>query len=467
MIIITTVSATRFSLNGIQYFKNYISEVAGSAITVYNAYDRKDVKVDFVNFAEISLNGFVYGNVADLQSALLPVIYTRAGLGSGGGAEAFTDLTDVPSSYTGQGGKVVAVKDDATGLEFIEAPSGEIPTLASVLAVGDRNINQAFDGDTLIDLEAHLNLVTCDQLNVNTTFTIPTSSDFNTVYPLMSIVAPEFKILNNSDLTITLESDTGVTLLGDVLEIPKNSIACVKLLNNVGDVWSVTYQTNSVGGGGAVDSVNGQTGVVVLDAEDVGAEPTITATTSADYYRGDKTFQPAIDLPINTATQTALDTKTLPLICDEVDAVLTGVAVDTQVKGYLIPAGTLTGYNRLVLQSMITKDNGTGTSQAFWKINTTNNYATATQIARSQLGSTLRITPLDRRFKNTGSNLVGFEANIASSNDSAGSTVAISTTAFNDAVDNYIFIGVNPNNIAETHTVIMVEINARRKKTTI
>jgi hypothetical protein len=102
------------------------------------------------------------------------------------------------------------------------------------------------------------------------------------------------------------------------------------------------------GPGGAVDSVNGQTGVVVLDATDIGLgnvdntsdankpvstatqtalnlkENTITATTSADYYRGDKTFQTlnatAVGLgnvnntsdankPVSTATQTALDAK--------------------------------------------------------------------------------------------------------------------------------------------------------------
>jgi len=33
---------------------------------------------------------------------------------------AFTDLTDTPASYEGQGGKVVAVKGDQTGLEFRE-----------------------------------------------------------------------------------------------------------------------------------------------------------------------------------------------------------------------------------------------------------------------------------------------------------------------------------------------------------
>lgn len=42
---------------------------------------------------------------------------------SGGSVSAFTDLTDVPSSYTGQGGKVVAVKSDVSGLEFISATS--------------------------------------------------------------------------------------------------------------------------------------------------------------------------------------------------------------------------------------------------------------------------------------------------------------------------------------------------------
>lgn len=45
----------------------------------------------------------------------------------GAGAEAFTDLTDVPNTYSGQGGNLVAVKNDETGLEFI-APSGGVAT---------------------------------------------------------------------------------------------------------------------------------------------------------------------------------------------------------------------------------------------------------------------------------------------------------------------------------------------------
>lgn len=52
-----------------------------------------------------------------------------------GGAADFTDLGDVPSSYTGQGGKHVRVNAGATGLEFVDAPT--TPILAAVLAAGN------------------------------------------------------------------------------------------------------------------------------------------------------------------------------------------------------------------------------------------------------------------------------------------------------------------------------------------
>jgi hypothetical protein len=67
----------------------------------------------------------------------------------------------------------------------------------------------------------------------------------------------------------------------------------------------------------------------LLGSGNIAVEPTITATTSADYYRGDKTFatlnKTAVGLgnvdntsdankPVSTATQTALDAKTNKLI---------------------------------------------------------------------------------------------------------------------------------------------------------
>ena len=82
---INTVSSERYSLDGVSYFKNYISEVKGNQITIFNCYDRKDVKLDWTDFGDIQLNGTVYASAILLQSALMPVIYTRNSLGGGGG----------------------------------------------------------------------------------------------------------------------------------------------------------------------------------------------------------------------------------------------------------------------------------------------------------------------------------------------------------------------------------------------
>jgi hypothetical protein len=54
-----------------------------------------------------------------------------------GGATAFIQLTDAPDDYTSQGGKVVAVKEDETGLEFIEGGGGSTPTLQEVTDEGN------------------------------------------------------------------------------------------------------------------------------------------------------------------------------------------------------------------------------------------------------------------------------------------------------------------------------------------
>lgn len=51
-------------------------------------------------------------------------VVALSGGGGGGGNTTLTGLTDVPDSYAGQAGKVLAVKTDETGTEFIAAPTG-------------------------------------------------------------------------------------------------------------------------------------------------------------------------------------------------------------------------------------------------------------------------------------------------------------------------------------------------------
>lgn len=58
-----------------------------------------------------------------IQISNLPFSSGSGSSGSGGGATTFVGLTDTPSAYTGQGGKLVSVKNTVDGLEFINAPT--------------------------------------------------------------------------------------------------------------------------------------------------------------------------------------------------------------------------------------------------------------------------------------------------------------------------------------------------------
>lgn len=94
---------------------------------------------------------------------MYPVIYDVAqgwfqilipGSGGGGGATAFTDLSDVPNAYTGQANKVVSVKGDETGLEFTTAGGGGSQDLQSVLDEGSSaNIGDAAAEITAQDVD--------------------------------------------------------------------------------------------------------------------------------------------------------------------------------------------------------------------------------------------------------------------------------------------------------------------------
>lgn len=67
--------------------------------------------------------------------------------GSGGGASAFTQLTDVPNSYVGQANKSVRVNAGETGLEFFTAGGGT-GTVTSVSVVTANGISGSVATDT-------------------------------------------------------------------------------------------------------------------------------------------------------------------------------------------------------------------------------------------------------------------------------------------------------------------------------
>jgi hypothetical protein len=120
----------------------------------------------------------------------------------------------------------------------------------------------------------------------------------------------------------------------------------------------------------------------LLGSGNVAVEPTITATTSADYYRGDKTFatlnKAAVGLgnvdntsdankPVSTATQTALDAKTNKL-----------VVANRQTASYTL---VLSDADKLV------EINNASANNLTIPLNSSVAFATGTQILLAQYGA--------------------------------------------------------------------------------
>ncbi len=82
MIIVNSLNESRFILNGIQYFKNYISKIAGNNIIIFNCYDNKDVLLPWTSYEQVYINGSAYESAETLQEAILDVIYLRTTLGN-------------------------------------------------------------------------------------------------------------------------------------------------------------------------------------------------------------------------------------------------------------------------------------------------------------------------------------------------------------------------------------------------
>ena len=91
---------------------------------------------------------------------------------------------------------------------------------------------------------------------------------------------------------------------GTVTILPTGGSQGQVLKKTSGTDYAVAWENESGGGGGAVDSVNGQTGVVVLDADDVGALPDdTTIPTKTSQLQNDSGF-------ITSVPVTSVNSKT-------------------------------------------------------------------------------------------------------------------------------------------------------------
>jgi hypothetical protein len=101
MTIINDINTQRFSFNGVEYYKNFTPVVVGNKIRILNVYDSSIELTSFPTlFSDFEVDGNTFLDVESLQSALLPVLYTRSTLSGGGSGGEWGSITGTLSDQT-------------------------------------------------------------------------------------------------------------------------------------------------------------------------------------------------------------------------------------------------------------------------------------------------------------------------------------------------------------------------------
>jgi hypothetical protein len=140
MNIIETISDRKFSLNGVQYLKNYITRPAGEKLSIYNCYENGDVLIEYTHYSEFSVNGDTFQSAEALQEALLDVVFARLTLGG-----SIVQDNKTIRKYFNAGSNEITLE---AALELINAlPTYTVSEIESVLFVS-RSAVQQVDGFT-------------------------------------------------------------------------------------------------------------------------------------------------------------------------------------------------------------------------------------------------------------------------------------------------------------------------------
>jgi hypothetical protein len=215
--------------------------------------------------------------------------------GTGG---TFVALADAPSSYDGEGGKLVSVAEDESGLEFTSPPNSAVWGGITGDLEDQDDLQSALDGKQDVgDYQPH-------SAGLDAWSLVATSSKADLVGGL--IPTAQLPALAINDI-FTVASQAAMLALtaqrGDVAvrtDVSKTFILSTDDPTQVGN-W-VQLQTPA----DAVLSVNEQTGVVVLSYSDVGAQPAgsyLTGVTADAPLTGAGTSGSHLSIPAASASQ--------------------------------------------------------------------------------------------------------------------------------------------------------------------
>lgn len=92
---IVNIDSKKFSVNGIPYYKNFVPHVIGDSLRIINQYDSSFELVGYSKYSQFTVNGQTFLNVATLQDALLPVLFSRNTLGAGTEPNTMLTVNDI------------------------------------------------------------------------------------------------------------------------------------------------------------------------------------------------------------------------------------------------------------------------------------------------------------------------------------------------------------------------------------
>jgi len=353
-------------------------------------------------------------------------------VGGGGGVTEFIELTDVPASYTGQGSKVVAVKVDETGLEFVAGGGSQdlqetLNNGATATTSTGKIINLGYNIE-LISNEAYVGAVSIDnQVAV-----------YVVVSDLGDGIEPYIGFINNNNNAILNLRISDLTNERNVQFPDKDG--------------TIAFLSD-ISGGGAVDSVNGQTGVVVLDSDDINEGATNLYFTDARALGAIPDATPTVKgiaklyTSLGSNTDGAVDQNTVnsalalkanaPLIDTVSSSALTGVTTEGILKSYLIPANTYTSSEILNIANDLYKTGTAGFCTSRLYTNTTASLSGASLLATSISTTGNRKIPLRRQIVLKGGNIEVLLATSSTPDDNVNSSSPATIVTFNPAIDNY------------------------------
>ena len=287
----------------------------------------------------------------------------------------------------------------------------------------------------------------------------------------------------------------------EVFEIPTGDHVLTKP-NETGTYATREWVTSNPSGG-AVDSVNGQTGTVVLDADDISDSGTtnkfVTASEKTAITHSNRTILDAIteafttalktaydgavtwistnganvlshiastsnphnvtksqvglgnvdntsdvNKPISTDTQTALDTKQSQIVVSKKvtdSSALTGTTSETSLEVITIPANTFAVGDIMRIHARQQKSGTLGASTPRIRISNTNNFATATQVAISNPIATNTFIYIERDFRfKSGNVLEGVNFSQSLITDKTIGAFTLSTMTLDPTQTIYVFI---------------------------